>query len=99
MYAVEFFPQGDRIGSSYRCRRQIIAHAGMSFETDRGFYTRGEVVDLRVQQSQKHSCLRDVGVFVGGRHALYEVTKVESFSFAMRSTSRGTKSRIRCPAK
>ena len=66
---------------------------------DQVAHTRGEVVDLRIQQRQKHSRLCNVGVFVCGRHARYEVTSDESFSFAMRSTSRGTKSRIRCPAK
>ena len=69
--------------------------SGVSFEEHSCFDTRSEVIDFRIQQGQKYSRLCDIGGVVGIRHADYESTNEESFSPAMRSTSKGTKSRTR----
>ncbi len=89
--------QSRRIGArrrrQLRCDRTRTPH-----QAQRGFDPLRQFVDLRIQQGQKHSRLLDIGLVCRG-HGLYDVTSEESFSPAMRSTSRGTKSRTLWPSK
>lgn len=53
MHPVQFFSQHDRIGTSYRRRRQISVHTGISFETHGCLDAHGEVVDRRCILGQR----------------------------------------------
>jgi len=84
---------GARRRRQLRCDRTSTPH-----QSQRGFDTLRQLVDLRIQQGKKHSRLRDIGFFCRG-HRGYDATSEDSFSPAMRSTSRGTKSRTLWPSK
>ena len=64
MNSVKVLTQGRRVGARFRCLsrsdRTLSPH-----QSQRGFGTLGQFVDLRIEQGEKCSRLRDIGLFCG----------------------------------
>ena len=64
MNSVKVLTQGRRVGARFRCLsrsdRTLSPH-----QSQCGFGTLGQFVDLRIEQGEKCSRLRDIGLFCG----------------------------------